>query len=151
MSSPPKKKRRYPVSSFGPEVMAALIKGSQEKVILKFTNADGKSAMTKAIYLQHRIHTLRAMMREENHEHAELVTRARTSRMWGAKVGEAHAPDHKGEKYVELHIYPNDSQFASIFAEAGVELPEIKIEPSEEGKTALEEFTLPDPYKDFKA
>lgn len=154
MAAPTKKTRRYPVSSFGPEIMAALIKGSNEKVILKFRKDGTRSAMTQAIYLQHRIHTLRAMMRTEGHDSSELVSRARTSRVWGEKVDHTHKDDVKGEQYVELHIYPNDSQFESVFKEAGVDVPEVKVDLAPDQEAALEELTsdpaFADPYKDFK-
>lgn len=151
---PPSKKRRYPVASFGPEIMAALVKGSTERVVLKFpTNA-------AATQFQHRVHTLRSMMREENHPNTALVARARCSRVWGAKLADLHPNDsemkqyendHRGQRCCHLVIQPNDIQFAAILKEAGVEVapPEIIDPPVDTG--ALNEMIVPsDPYKEFK-
>lgn len=135
----PSRKRRYPVSSFGPELMAALKKGAVEKVELKFPS------MKAAIFFQHRIHTLRSMMREENHPDAELVSRARTARHWDA------ANDPKGEKGCSLIIQPNDIQFRSIVEAAGVSVEVPLLPLTTEESLALDPHLSPsDPYKDFK-
>lgn len=54
-------KRAYPVSSYGPELMAALVKANREPVTLDFPNR------RIAAKFQLRINQLRAAMRGENH------------------------------------------------------------------------------------
>jgi hypothetical protein len=147
---PNKRRRRYPVASFGPEMMAALKKGAVETVTLKFPN------LKAATFFHHRIHTLRAAMREENHPDAELVARARAMKVWGAKLGKDYETDFKGEKACHVVIQPNDAQFADVMKEAGVEVPQVVVAltPAEgEALKVLENPEPPpsaDPYADFK-
>lgn len=146
---PAKRKRRYPVSSFGPEMMAALKKGAVEKLVLKFPN------LKAATFFHHRLHTLRSAMREEQHPDAELVSRARASKVWGAKLGEEYANDFKGLKACHIVIEPNDAQFNAVLAEAGVtvEAPQVALTQTEQAALAPLEVAPPvagDPYADFK-
>src|SRR5262245_18500354 len=113
---PSKRRGRYPVSSFGPEMMAALKEGAVDRVVLKFPN------LKTATFFHHSLHTLRAAMRAENHPDAELVSRARASKIWGARLGEGFADDFKGEKGCNVVIQPNDAQFGEAPQEAGVEV-----------------------------
>lgn len=149
--APAKKKRRYPVSSFGPAMMAALKKGAVEKVVLKFPN------LKSATFFHHRLHLLRAAMREENHSESALVSRARATKEWGEKLGPAFADDVRGLRACHIVIQPNDDQFNSVLEEAGIDVkpPQIKLNETEEEALAplINEpgETLPmDPYANFK-
>lgn len=144
MTKPPRI-RRYPVSSFGPEIMAALVKGSKERIVLQFPN------QAAAITFQHRIHTLRSSMRKEDHPACELVSRARASRVYGKKLGPEYADDPDGKRACHLVIQPNDLQFADVVKAAGVEIDPPKVDVTEEGAAALAPFMAPDPYADFKS
>lgn len=167
MTKPPStlpKAPRYPVSSFGPELMAVLLKGANEVICLKFPN------LNKATYFQHRIHTLRSSMRKEGHPLAELVSRAKFKRVWGAKLYEHYKDekykefleDHKGARCCHIIVQPNDIEFGDILTEAGVEVPKPKIpdpaplpsepSPALPGVTEIELNgpAFEDPYADYK-
>lgn len=103
-------KSRYPVSSFGPELLAALLKGSVERVEIPCPS------MRVMMALQMRIQMLRGAMARENHEQYALVTRARTSRTWDKEK------DPKGDRTSVLVIQPNDSQFTDLITKAGVDV-----------------------------
>lgn len=158
----PTKKKRYPVSSFGPELMAVLLKGATESFTLKFPNNN------KATFFQHRIHTLRAAMRNEGHELAEAVSRTRFKRVWGPRLAahlgsEAGKPfenDHKGEKGSYILVQPADSEFKDVLDEAGVKVEAPKIDTADLPAAAAAELlgveiqentpAFFDPYADYK-
>jgi len=100
------KSSRYTVGSFGPELMAILLKGARERV--EIPCPDQRTMK----FIQMRLQMLRGAMYREKHSQYELVTRARTTRHW--------APDNKDKDCV-LIVQPNDSQFTEIFKQAGVE------------------------------
>lgn len=142
--SKPSRASRYPVSSFGPELMAILVKGSTEEVRLPCP--DRKTMRN----LQARLHMLRGAMAREKHQMYEVVTRARTSQSW--KIG----GDNKPHDWA-LVVRPQDSQFADIIKKAG-----ITVEPADAANLILDvpepvappEPTVlaatPDPYARFK-
>ena len=99
---------RYPVSSFGPELMALLIKGSREEVKVPCESRQQMRA------LQQRIHMLRGAMAREKHNLYSVVTRARTSQNW--QIDEATGKPCS----FALFVRPQDSQFADILNKAGV-------------------------------
>lgn len=117
---PNKKKAKFPLSSFGPQLMAILVKGSREKFALHFDDVRQGRA------LQARLHTLRARMRDENHPQYGVVTRARTSLKWGREAG---FMDAKDERKATLTIYPHDSQFNAVLEEAGFAVETLKEDP----------------------
>lgn len=120
---------RYPVSSFGPELMELLIQGSQRRVEIPCEN------MKQMKHLQMRIHTLRGAMARERHPQYALATRARTSCTWDHEKFPGRFP--KNATNCVLVIAPNDSQFSDILAKAG-------ITPSQGAKDVLEDLALPD-------
>lgn len=127
-------KTRYPVESFGPELMAVLLKGSREKVILKFEGAEG-AGKKQAHAFHRRIHTLRSKMREEDHPDFNLAARALVSIFWGAratqeggdKVPVEWASDIAGKRGAIIVLRPRDSEFDDILKQAGVEVPKPSI------------------------
>lgn len=105
---------RYPVSSFGPELMAALVKGSREPITIPCP--DAKTLM----FLQQRIHMLRGAMGREKHPQYQLVQRARTSRLWDEPEGKRVTKPSRSATNFRLVIRPNDNQFADLIKQAGV-------------------------------
>jgi hypothetical protein len=99
------KMSRYTVNSFGPELLAVLLKGARERVAIPCPDQRTMK------FIQMRLQMLRGAMFRERHPQYELVTRARTSRTWD----KSH-PD----KNCVLVVAPNDSQFAAIFRDAGI-------------------------------
>jgi len=88
---------RRPVASFGPQLMALLLKGAKEEVIVPCPD---RKTMNN---LQMRLHMLRGAMDREKHVNYALVTRARTSRQWDEEGGAA--------SNFRLRVAPNDSVF----------------------------------------
>lgn len=140
---------RFPVASFGPELLALLIAGAEKRVEVPIKTFQ---LLTR---FQQRIHMLRSAMGREKHPNYELVQRARTSRMWDTE-------ESTGRKYnFRLIVEPNDSQFAAAISEAGVtvnrtemqgvleETPQPPRDPSTEPSTSSNPEGL-DPYAAFK-
>jgi hypothetical protein len=140
---------RYPVSSFGPELMTILLKGARGRV--EIPCPDQRTMK----YLQMRLQMLRGAMARERHPNYTLVTRARTSRLWNTAEG----PDSG----CVLVVQPNDAQFTKLIADAGIAAPEDTggdILADIDGGTAPIVMDLPkdlsplktdeDPYAKFK-
>lgn len=113
---------RYPVSSFGPELMALLIKASRERVEVPC------ESMTQMKNLQMRIQMLRGAMNRERHPQYVIATRVHTSCQWDF---DKHPSTKKTQfprnaENCRLVLYPRDSQFADILAKAGVTTDDIK-------------------------
>lgn len=106
---------RYPVASFGPELMAVLIRGAKERVEIPMKSHKEIS------WLQQRIHMLRGAMGREKHPNYTLVQRARTSRQWDDPEPPLRGkkPSAKATNF-RLIIEPNDIQFADAIRAAGV-------------------------------
>lgn len=138
------KASRYPVSSFGPELLEVLIAGAQRRVEIPFPDQRTMK------HFQMRIHMLRGAMSRENHAQYSLATRARTSRSWNREKG----------KDVEcvLTIQPNDSQFGDILTRAGITpsqntrdiLTETPAPPTPHDPSIEPAVTPTDPYERFK-
>lgn len=107
-------KRAYPVSSYGPELMAALVKANREPVTLDFPNR------RIAAKFQLRINQLRAAMRGENHPDYPFAARVVCSLLWGERIGKPEDP--KGEKAARIILKPRDSEFSDVLKNAGVDL-----------------------------
>jgi hypothetical protein len=119
----PRKKTRYPIESFGPELMEALLKGGRERLIITF--AGGNSVgFKKAVRFQQRINMLRSRMREENHQQHPLAMRVKVSRAWGDKAVALGAPDIwkddvDGRDFGCLVVLqPQDQEFAEELSHA---------------------------------
>lgn len=141
-----KPKTKYPIESFGPALMQALIRGGREKLTLKFLGEDGKR---DAHTFQRRIHTLRQRMREVEHEDYIIVTRARVSIFWGDRAIPFGAPadwkdDHNGHKGAFIVIRPQDTEFIDVLANAGIgeatKLPDPKPIDVVASPTALDDL-----------
>lgn len=117
---------KYPLESFGPELMAALLKGGREKVILPFLGPDGKR---RAHNFQRRIHTMRRRMADAHHPNYMVATRARVSIFWGEsayKIDQRQflelKEDHNGNRGAVIVIQPHDIEFRDVLTKAGVEV-----------------------------
>jgi len=152
---------RYPVASFGPELLAVLLKGATERV--EIPCPDGKTLMA----LQQRIHMLRGAMGREKHPEYSLAQRARTSRMWDELEGTPRNTGHptRAAKNFRLIIQPNDVQFKELIEAAGVKVeahmtdlldqPAEKSTPKDPSTSPATEPPTPDltgkdPYAQFK-
>ncbi len=121
------KTSRYPVSSFGPELMETLLQGAVKEV--RIPCPDQKTMQ----YLQMRIQMLRGAMAREGHPKYELSTRARTARDWNREKG----PDVD----CVLIVRPHDSQFSDILSRAG-------ITSSQAARDILDESAIPETPND---
>jgi hypothetical protein len=112
-----KKKPRLPISSFAPELMEVLKRGSRERIVMLFSSEKGgRPAATK---LRSRIHQLRAAMRAEDHDDYQIVAKAYCQLFWGDKAVAQGAPpdwadDASASKGALLIISPRDSEFTNI-------------------------------------
>jgi hypothetical protein len=143
-----KPKAKQPLESFDPRMIPLLLKGARERVVIPFLGKGGKSL---AHSFQRRLHTLRARMRHENHEHAKTVTKCTTRLFWGERAVafdliksnfDAWMSDTTGNKYgAFLVLEPTDSKFDSILSQIdlGVEAPKLE-ELSETQEADLENF-----------
>ena len=144
------KRHRNSVSSFGPELMAVLVRGSRERIEIPFDD------WRTMCFFQLRLQTLRGSMRREKHPNLELVERARTARHWDE--------DERGAKHnFRLVIEPQDFRFRGAILKAGIHVdeitnadsvlddvaePAVPVDPSTE--PALVDPSHPDPYAKFK-
>jgi hypothetical protein len=125
-------KSKYPIESFGPELMAALLKGSRERLVVPFVGESGKRM---AHSFQKRIHTLRQRMREEKHPSYVIAARAMVSIFWGERAVGVHdcakewGDDYNGNRGAIIVIRPRDSEFTDILAEVGVAPTQAVPEP----------------------
>jgi len=161
-----KPKTRYPISSFGTELMSAIIRGGRERLVLKFNNDEGEgneyTGRRKAKKFQLRIQTLRSQMREEKHPDYNIAARATVSVLWGAKAVNEGAPqdwaeDYAGKLGALVLIRPKDSEFRDVLADAGVvvstpveppkaapETPPLSVpQVSSEGRDLLDDIMDP--------
>lgn len=130
-------KTRFPLSSFGPELMIALTKGGREGLTLKF------KTRKMAHRFQIRCNTLRSRMRQEGHPDYQIASRAVVSLVFGEKIGRKDDP--YGEREAHIIIRPRDSEFGEALKNAGVKLEDLTSDPlaeSTSGETipTFEEF-----------
>jgi hypothetical protein len=132
---------RYPVSSFGPELMALLIKASRERVEVPC------QSMAQMKALQQRIHNLRGAMNRERHPQYVIATRVHTSCTWDHDA----FPVTKKRQFpkdatgCKLVLYPRDSQFAGILEAAGIKAEDVQAVDDLLAPEAPVPSTPPDP------
>lgn len=128
-----RQRTKLPIESFGPELMQALLAGSTKEFRFELRYGD-------CVKFRRRIHQLRTRMREERHEHAALVERARVMILWGKQAREANGgvgfdedPKLKtnSNNYKSpsdpntpalIVIKPYDSEFAAALSKAGLKV-----------------------------
>lgn len=146
------KKRSYPIESFGPEIMQALLKGAREEIFIELPS------YRSGVYFLSRIHHLRKRMQEESHEAYGVVSKARCTLLWGERAGyekveevtnSQNSPRPKSKDVpVKIRIAPHDAEFAAALKKAGVEV--LKEEaapttaPSTSGLTSILDDYLPE-------
>lgn len=131
-------RNKYPIESFGPELMTALVKGGKEGLELRF------ETKTLAHRFQQRVHMLRQRMREESHPDYTVASRAVVSLLWGPKSEvKEWDEDHMGKKGALIRIRPRDSEFGQVLKNAGVTEQEI----NERDPLADIGTTLPQEYR----
>jgi len=107
------------VESFGPELLAALLKASTGRytVHLPFNHA---------VRFRQRLYSLRNALRLAKHEKYSLVSRVRITLTWNPESPTRKAGDHtvplNTSEPCEVELMPNDTEFSSALADAGVSL-----------------------------
>lgn len=133
------------LTTFGPEILNALIEGSRREVIIELPYAE-------AVVLRQRMHQLRARMREDKHPLSDIVSAARVTMRWSPDI--ATSTSRKGVRYptdnqslIELVIRPQDSTFRKALEKAGITVeqePDLGIVPTADPDRIIAEF-LKDP------
>lgn len=137
--------RKSPISAFGPELMAALLRGGRERLEIPFpTYREGHS-------FQARIYSLRQRMKESNHPMSDLAQRARVMLLFGEKAGFPPIEIRKTRRHVIqpadknvpclVVIQPQDMQFRGALEAAGITAGEL----SDEVLTDLPNHAAPQP------
>lgn len=137
-----KKPRKAPVSSFGPEVLATLLRGARERFEVSLP-------YNEAISFHLRLHSLRRAMREEQHPQLSIVERVTVSVVWGEKAGFPAVPQRYNSRNVpypedrktpaKLIVQPHDLRFRNALTRAGVHADELKEDPLQEFPTKVVE------------
>ena len=128
----PRAKRKTPVSSFGPEIMQALLRGAKERFELVLPYRE-------AVRFAMRINSLRRAMYDESHSEATLVQKTRVRVRWGEAGGFDKTPEKHSSRNVpfpvdreapsRLIIEPHDSEFTEALLKAGIEADKLKSDP----------------------
>lgn len=128
------KPRKYPIESFGPEIMAALTKGSTETVVIHMPT------WRAAVRFQQRLHMLRKAMRDSNHPLYPATARVSCKLEWGADAGYGvevktvivgkgnRVPENRDTK-TRVTLSPRDSEFTEVLQKAGLKPDELKYDP----------------------
>lgn len=150
-----KKPRLYPIESFGPEILAALIKGSKETVTIPFPS------YRHAYHFTMRLSQLRSQMALQKHPLSSVVMRTKFSLDWGQHQTEAGTRYNHRRAAIPVDrniattviLSPRDSEFTSALKRAGItegelgrdileDLPPAQVPmPQEELADFLDQFT----------
>lgn len=114
----PIKSKPRPVESFGPEILAALLRGATEPLVLPMPYKLG-------VRFRLRVHQLREAMRCTNHEKYKLCARVRVTIEWPLgtpteKSGRHIIPSDRNTMCV-VTLKPNDTEFADLLLSAGID------------------------------
>lgn len=130
------------VESFGPELLAALLKASTGRYVVKLP-------FNHAVRFRQRLYSLRNAMRIAKHEKYSLVSRVRITIAWDKEAATRKAGDHTvpidQSEPCEVELMPNDTEFSNALAEAGVQviapsLPELGDKKDGEVKGGMDEL-----------
>lgn len=145
-----KKKPKQPLESFDPRFIQLLLKGGRERVVIPFLGPGGKG---KATAMRTRLHTLRARMRDNNHDQATNVARAHLRILWGRKALEEGlvsdptnepiwAADDLGTAMgAFLVLQPRDIEFSEALETALGSAPAtVPEQPTTEGDLSLDQL-----------
>jgi hypothetical protein len=133
MSNPDNLKRtaaKSPLESFGPEILAALVKASKEEITIELPS------VREAWRFQQRIHQLRKRMRDSSHEQYPLAARVKVQILWGEKAGYEKVEEKMNSKGLwlpvdtsvraKVRLSPRDQEFRDALNAAGVKLEDLK-------------------------
>lgn len=112
-------KTKYPIESFGPELMEFLLSvGRGKTLVLSFPQRKD------ATRFRMRVHMLRQRMRETDHPDYKVAAKARLSLRW---------EDGKGPNDpATLTGRPFDTEFKDVLKSAGVLAPTLPFDPLDE-------------------
>lgn len=108
------RKSSAPVSSFGPELLAALLRGGQSELRIDCPT------FQIAFALRQRFYSLRKAMKAEGHEQLAIASRACIP-----------LPQELPNKTAVLVIRPHDDEFSSLLRSAGVTVEKLDFAPLE--------------------
>lgn len=118
-----------PIDSFGPEILATLLKGAREEIRIPTTYRRG-------VALRQRLYQLRTAMQKQNHELRSVVARVKVILEWGKRAGLPEVEEVFNSKKVArprdsevpaiLIVRPHDSEFTKALTDAGVQVNEAE-------------------------
>ncbi len=140
MDEQKRKRPPRPIESYGPELMAALLKGAVSTFTMEMS-------FQRAVRFRQRIYQLRFAMEAQGHPKYNLVSRVRTTIRWpeGTELvpcGHYFSPKDRTVT-CQITISPNDSEFADDLRRAGVTVEgeplaeDVPIAP-EEGRDLID-------------
>ncbi len=142
----PRTPNNSPVSTYGPELLAALLRGSKEVFEIRLPYRE-------AVKLRARIHSLRAAMKREGHAMAPVAARTRCQIRFGDAANLPDVPfhhSHSGEPIpddrgvpAKLIISPYDSEFRAAMESAGLRIEEALLGPARAPHTATDAVEPP--------
>jgi hypothetical protein len=122
-----------PVSSFGPELLAALLRGGESRLEIKLSSFD------LAFSLRQRFYALRKSMRNETHPQTSLAYRCSIA-----------LPSKEQDGTSILTLRPRDDEFASALRDAGISAPKLDGNPLNEiEESSLSESALQNLLRDL--
>jgi hypothetical protein len=124
--------RAKPIESFGAELLAALVEGAKRKVEVRLP-------YKKAVHLTQRINMLRREMQQQGHPQYSVASQARLSVSWPPdtdvrKTSRGVSIPVNRMTMCTVTIQPADSQFGDALRAAGVVVPTLKHDPTEDIK-----------------
>lgn len=143
-----KSKYKQPLESFDPRMLQLLLAGARGRVNIPFLGEGGKKL---AVQFQRRLQTLRARMRDADHDQATTVSRCVVRLLWGERaVAEGlinpqnvkpedmgignWLTDNLGRKGAFISIQPTDLQFDHILSGLNLDAtipPQIEATPDD--------------------
>jgi hypothetical protein len=117
------RKSSPPVSSFGPELLAALLRGGEKPLEVRLPSFE------TAFALRQRFYALRKSMKVENHHQTSIAYRCSIA-----------LPSRQSDGSAILTLRPKDAEFSSALRSAGIDLPTLDSSPLNE----IEESTMPE-------
>lgn len=127
-----------PVESFGPEILAALLKGATEPLVLTMSYKMG-------VRFRLRIHQLRESMRRNGHDKYNLCARVRVTIEWPKGIPTEKQGRHiiplDRDQLCKVTLKPNDTEFADFLSAAGVDpLSGVSHEDLPEGERPISDL-----------
>lgn len=126
-TKPPPKPRIYPIEAFGPELLAALIRGSKERLEIPFPQYRLAFPFTR------RLSQLRSQMRLQSHPLANVVARCKITIIWPPDTAtivsekRVHRPRDSASPCTVV-LLPRDSEFSDVLKRAGITSDELRRE-----------------------